>query len=342
MRNLLIILSIAFFGFSCNNQDKRIKKEFPQHIKLTANKKKINEIIKPVNLVIHEDYLIVQNETMPDRPCFFVYSLNSLDFLYSFGEVGESDNDFLSPTIFKNKDKEIFSIFDQRIRDFKSYKISATGASLRNRAKLEEPTKFPIQEATFINDSIFIYLTVDNNIVSYNINTATIVDSLKFDTGIEDDLDTKYNQSLDFFHFSNSHNKIVTAHNFINHISLNQCSDNGKFENKVTDIKNKVTNINSQLRKNIYHYPYIYSTSDLILAQFSGYKFQQLQPFPINLGKRHFDFQMEVYDWNLNPKAILEFDNNILRCEIDEKTKRIITWDPLEDFDHFLVYTYNL
>ncbi|MCY4778305.1 BF3164 family lipoprotein [Sphingobacterium sp. UT-1RO-CII-1] len=341
MRNLLIILFIAIFTHSCNNPDKRIQKDFPEHIKLTATKKIINEIIKPVNLVIHNDYLIIQSETMPERPCFFVYSLSTLDFLYSFGEVGESENEFLSPTIFRNQDRKLFSIFDQRRRDFKSYEISATGASLRSRTRLEEPTQFPIQEASFINDSIFMYLTVDNNIVSYNMNSATIIDSLRFDTGIEDDLDTKYNQSLDFFHFSNSHNKIVTAHNFIDHISLNRCSDDGKFENKVTDIKNKVTDINSQLRKNIYQYPYIYSTSELILAQFSGYKFQQLQPFPINLGKRHFDFQMEVYDWNLNPRAILEFDNNILRCEIDEKSKKIITWDPLEDFEHLLVYTYD-
>lgn len=38
---------------------------------------------------------------------------------------------------------------------------------------------------------------------------------------------------------------------------------------------------------------------------------------------------------------MLEFDSDILRCTIDEKRKKIYTWNLLKDFDYLLCYDMN-
>ena len=344
MHNLVVILVGLLLVSACNDQVRETK-EFPKHIVLTANKKEINEVIKPVNMVIHGNFLIIQNDRIPDAACFYVYTLDSLEYLYSFGSLGGGEEEFVAPRIiYHNSDNALFSVFDQRTRNIKMYDITDEGASLKsNDIRVNEPTGFPLQELAFLNDSILLYLTTDNYLVSYNINAGNIIDSIGFETGIESALGDKYNQTIDFFHFANQNNKIVMGHNFIDKLSLNECRDDGMFEHKLLSLKSNVSNnINGKLYENIYRYIYVNSTSDLIFAQYSGYKFKTLQPFPMNIGKRHFDFLMEVYDWDLNPKALLEFDNDILRCTIDERRKRIITWDPLSDLDHLLVYSYDL
>ena len=64
-----------------------------------------------------------------------------------------------------------------------------------------------------------------------------------------------------------------------------------------------------------------------------------LQPFPINMKGRHFDFYIEVYDWNLAPVARLKFDNDLIKLCIDEERHKIYTWNPMKDFDNILVYS---
>ena len=52
--------------------------------------------------------------------------------------------------------------------------------------------------------------------------------------------------------------------------------------------------------------------------------FANLQPFPINIGLRNFKTLFEVYDWELNEKALVEFDSDIFRCAVDEKERLFI------------------
>lgn len=343
MRNLYLILIGTILLTACNSDETRETKEFPRHITLTANKKKIDQVIKPVNMAIHGDFLIIQNDRIPDSHCFYVYSLESLDFLYSFGSFGESEDEYLAPRISRSVGNEHFAIFDQRTRNINLYNITNESAELVERKNMNEPTKFPLQELSFVNDSVLLYLSVDNKVVSYNLNQESIVDTIQFDTGIESYLGGEYSQSMDFFHFANYGNRIVTGHNFINRITANQSDDRGLFQTNVVSMtKERPNNFNSSLYDNMYHYIYVYASADNVFAQYSGYKFKTLQPFPMNMGKRHFDFLMEVYDWDLKPKALLEFDNNIMTCIIDEERKRIITWDPLEDLNYLLVYDYDL
>ena len=327
---------------ACDNSQIRDKKEFPLHLRLIAEKQEINEIIKPVNITIHNNLLIIQNDRIPGASCFYVYTLDSLEYLYSFGELGGSDEEFVSPLICRDNGSNLFYVFDQRTRKLKSFDITDTGATLKDDIRINESTGRPFQEAVMLNDSILLYLSVDNYIVSYNINAENTIDSIGFETGLNDILGSNYSQSIDFFHFTNYEDKIAIGHNFIDKLTVDACSNDGRFKLGETSIEKFVhRTYASELYDNIYRYVYMYSTSDWIFAQYSGYKFKALQPFPMNTGKRHFDFLMEVYDWNLKPKALLEFDNDFFRCVVDEKRKRIITWDFLNDFDFLLVYDYS-
>ena len=92
---------------------------------------------------------------------------------------------------------------------------------------------------------------------------------------------------------------------------------------------------------NIWYYPYVFATAEYIFAQYYGMQFRRFQRFPINKKENIHSFYFEVYDWNLKPVVLLEFDSDIWRCAIDEKRKIIYTWNDLEDFDYLLVYEYD-
>lgn len=338
---ILLILLLICNNACTNKQDRVVNKDFPKSIKLTSERIEIQEIIRPVGMIIHGDYLIIQNDQISDVPCFNVYSLESLKFLYSFARLGGGVGEFVAPLITQCNNVNLFFVFDQAKRTLTGYNLSDSGAHLSTEKTIQETTGFPLQELSFINDSIFLFLTVNNEIMSYNLNSNTVVDSFTFKSNLEKKMqgDKPYNKALEFFHFSNANSRIVTGHNFINKISTNTCNESGLFEVDEILLNNHTPGmISPTLYDNLYYYLFVEATNDFVFAQYYGYPFKGFQPFPINMGKRHFDSVLEVLDWSLNKKAILEFDSDILRCTIDEKRKKIYTWNPLNDFDYILSY----
>jgi hypothetical protein len=327
---------------SCTDEKIReINEGFPETIKLIAEKKEIREIIRPVEIVIYKDYLIIQNDQIPDVPCFYVYSLDSLNYLYHFARLGGGRGEFAAPLITRCKDAPYFYVFDQAKRKLVGYSLSDSGAQLITENLIQEDSRTPFQELSFISDSVFLFLSQNNEVISYNINKDMMIDTLTFNSDIKDkvDGDREYNKSLDSFHFSNAGEEIVTVHHLINKITTNTCNADGLFENKNISLSAYTRGyMDSHLDNNMCYYLFVESTPNFIFAEYYGYPFLQLQPFPANMGSRHFDFILEVYDWNLDKKAILEFDSEILRCTIDEKRKKIYTWNYLKDFDYLLCY----
>lgn len=344
MYYIYYILFILFLicNSSCSDKQSRIiNEDFPRTVKLISEKKSIQEVIRPVGMVIYNDYLIIQNDQIPEAPCFYVYLLDSMRYLYSFARLGNGGNEFVAPLITQCNEAQYFYVFDQVKRKLVGYNLSNSGAQEVTEALIHESTKFPFQELSFINDSVFLYLSVNNEVISYNINCNMVIDTIAFESDLKNKIqgDKPYNKSLDFFHFSNSGGNIVTGHNFINKITINTCDTTGLFKNRNISLTAFTPNyVSSQLYENMYYYMFVEATSDFIFAQYFGYPFKRLQPFPLNMDSRHFDLTLEVYDWSLKKKAIIEFDNDILRCTIDEKRRKIYTWDPLTDFDYILCY----
>lgn len=77
--NILIVFLLIVL--SCDDSSQRIVNDtFSNKYKLNPIQYKVDEIIKPVDIVILDDYLIIMNEIMPEENIFFVYSLSSFKF----------------------------------------------------------------------------------------------------------------------------------------------------------------------------------------------------------------------------------------------------------------------
>ena len=332
--------SIMLFFISCSNGENReLNEKFPRMIRLKAEKIEIKEIIKPGLILLLDNYLIVQNEYNHSEDCFFVYSLEPFKFLYSFGRLGQGPDEYIAHRLIQNSNGNVLSVFDQSSRYIHNFHITDTEPVLIEKNRIEDNRREPFQELSYLNDSIILLLKYDYTLCSYNINEKIFLDEFNFETDIKKKLGENYKLSLETYHFSNYKDKIVIGHNYINTLSA------GKIENNKFIINNKKltsSGVNQSLYKNSLYYLYTTTTSEHIFAQYYGLPFIQLQPFPINMKKRNFNFYIEVYDWNLNPLVLLEFDSDILRCAIDEKNKTIYTWNPLEDFDYLLVYKYDI
>jgi hypothetical protein len=253
--------------------------------------------------------------------------------------LGNGRDEFVAPLITRGEGSPYFYVFDQAKRKLAGYSLSDSGAQLVTEKLIQEDSRNPFQELFFISDSVFLFLSVNNEVISYNINSDRMIDTLAYSSDSKDKVYGEYNKSLDFFSFSNVGRNIVTGHNFINKITTNTCNVDGLFENKNISLAAYTRDyIDSNLFNNMYYYLFVEATPTFIFAEYYGYPFMQLQTLPINMGSRHFDFILEVYDWNLDKKAILEFDSETLRCTIDEKRKKIYTWNYLKDFDYLLCY----
>jgi hypothetical protein len=332
-------LFILLLLCSCSgNENGKPDKPFPKTIRLEANKIGIKEIIKPVLITVLDTYLVIQNEYIPNHHCFFIYSLEDYKFLYSFGKLGRGPDEYIAPRLIQNSKDNILSVFDQASRWIHNFQITDTEPVLIEKNKIEDARKEPFQELSYLNDSIILLLRHDFELCSYNINESRFLEKFSFETDLKRKLGDSYKPSLESYHFSNYTDQIVIGHRHINKLST------GKIEKYGFSINNKElksTNIGKDIYENISYYPYVTATRDHIFAQYYGFPLRRLQPFPMNVKKRVFNFYLEVYDWSLNPLILLEFDSEILRCTINEKSKTIYTWNPSEDFDYLLVYKYD-
>jgi hypothetical protein len=327
---------------SCENDTSKhvFKTDFPFEYSIIAEKIPIKEILRPVGICILDNYLIIQNDKINNSDCFYVYDAETLKFLFSFGQLGGAGNEYIAPMFTLKNSKNNFSVFDQAKRILYNYHISDSTATLLSDKRIIDKDKFPIQEIYHINDSILVYLTVFNQLISYNLELNKMIDCIEFETGIKDRLNNNYNQSFDFFSFSTAGNHIVTGHNFIDKLSTGILDNNYRFNFKSLSLKKECPYIDTKLYENTMYYMFIESTDSYIFAQYVGRPFIELQPFPINKNKRDFHMLFEVYDWNMNKVALLRLSDNATRCSIDEKRKVLYTWDVLNDFD--FIYKYKL
>ena len=153
-------------------------------------------------------------------------------------------------------------------------------------------------------------------------------------------MSNKYNKSFENFHFSYSEEQIVVGFNFKNKLIWGTVDEEGKITMKEEKL-NFEYELNKSLFDNRYYYMYTTLNPNFLFAQYVGYNFRDLQPFPLNTGGRKFDMLLEIYDRNQKPIALLDLQHDILRCKIDERNSKIYTWNMLEDFNHLIVYDYS-
>lgn len=351
LKYIFLLLSVLL-SYSCVGEKKgRVVNDcFLSVDSIYANKIRINEVFNPVSMVILDDFYVFQNE-YADREngnFFYVYNAEDMSFCYSFGKLGNGGYDFLAPRIVQNNEKNTFSIVDSRTFKLFKYELTADGEKFIENKKIDG-IRYPIQEISFVNDSILLFLVMTNEnliLYSYNYNEEIIIDDVIYDTGFKNRLEGDFLPAFNECRYSNYKNKYSIAFHHINELIVGHVDDNGFFKEKDYQFSNNNFTPDKNRYDNILYYLYTAGDEEFIFAQYYGYKFRELAPFPLNLGRRHFDFLIEVYDWDRNPITLLSLDEDIMRMYIDSKKNKMYAWNPLKDFDYLLEYDicflYNL
>lgn len=341
MKRVNVLILFLLTMLSCVDSSKRVVSEsFPSEHKLTPRKYEINEVIKPVDMVVLDDYLVIMTELIPKEHIFFVYSLSSFEFLYSFANKGHGPKDYIAPEFVQNPSGNSLSVFDQATFKLHKYEIGKDQESFINEHVVEIEDSRPLQEIYYHTDSVIIFSTLDHKIQSYDLNTNELIDSFQFETDLKEKMGNDYNSSFDSFHFAYNDRDLVVGFHYLNKLVWGEVDAAGNItmRERVIDYESVPER---SLYDNIRYYVYVYLSSDFTFAQYSGRLFRELQPFPLNLGTRRFDMLLEMYDRKGNPVALIDLQQDFLRCKIDEKNKKIYTWNFFEDFDHLLVYDYS-
>lgn len=332
-------LIILFGSCNYNHGTNYVTNEFDSIRSIAPKKTHINEVIQPEDIIITDNYVIIQNAFYNEQNLFYVYSSDSLRFLYSFQKRGTGPTEIIAPSLIQNTTNNTIAIIDHSSFKILYYKLNNKKAELCKEDKLIVNTRQPLQEVYFCNDSILLYSTIDNKIQTYNLNSKKIIDSFSFKSNIKALMGNKYNISFDSFHLGYTNGIINVGFHYINNLVRGTVTSDYTIQ-----IRDSIINIpkplNEDIYDNIWYYMYVSMTNDYSFAQFSGYPSRIFQPFPINSGERQFKSSLEVYTHFGKKICLIPINENVLRCKFDEKHKRIFTWNPLEDFDYFI--TYNL
>lgn len=327
--------------FSCDkNQGRILNDNFVQQDSLVATQIPIKEILNPVNMVLLKDYIVIQNEYLADENCFFIYQKGgNYKFLFSFGRLGQGAEEFIAPSIVNNNGGNELSILDNARNVIRKYSITNLSAEKIQEIKLKDIV-YPFQELSYVNDSILLYrIMYQQGNVLYS--TMSVIDSINYESSFKEKMGNKYNSALDVFNFANHKSDFVVTFNYINEIKNGKLNPDFTFNKHYSmDLKadNFTPYMDEALYNNYFYYMFPFMTEKYIYAIYMGREMKQLQPFPINTGKRYFDAYIEVYDKKLNPIRRLKPDNDFMRIFVDEKDRAFYTWNPLEDFNFLLKY----
>ena len=335
----LLTFSLLLFT-ACESSSVRIKNEgFPLDITLQPQKIKIKEILKPGAMIFLDDFLVIQQEYNHGEDCFFIYTSDSMEFCFSFGRLGQSgtDNEFVAPRLMQNCSGNTLVVFDQYSRKMNYYLLDKNNFSLIKQERIMDNSISPLQELSFVNDSIILFTTSQYELCCYNLSTSTFIDILKFDY----DLDAESSAQLQGFHFSNNGNQVNVGFMFFNVLKMGVLDSEYKFVFDNKKIKRDNWNFNQQkIYENPLYYMFTTTTNEFCYSQYMGLPFIEMQPFPLNLKEQNFKWLLEVYDTAQKKVALININQNLSRYTIDKKNRYLISWDLLNDFDY--IYKYDL
>jgi hypothetical protein len=331
MKNILLILSLAILC-SCGASEQRADNKFNISTDESIIQSiKIDQILKPLDMAIGDNYLCILHEEGSDGDQIYVFDAENLNFKYKFARKGSGPKETLALDMVKTLRGDTIDLVDQANYKRLTYLLTDNGPAFLAESTISIPSMGPLEELYWVNDSTLIFNTDMGDLITYNTNQDTIIDQVNLSNNI-DCQDGDYKRKIASFHFSvQNDNVIVGMRNFneIYTIRLNQAS---KFDR--TNIPNlSLDGMNlDDVYDNIAYYAYVNSGHNFILAQFYGLKMKCLQPFPVNLGERIFRYELILLDSQLKP--IKEYIPNvdIVRVFLDEQRQRIYFWDAFDDF----------
>lgn len=326
------ILPVAFF-LSCGKPENAAsnKANFQQSDTINPTITYIEGSSKIIDIVILDDYYIVQNEVEAHHKQLAVYDKASLKYLYSFVTKGHGNNEVMALDMLQTPKGDTLEIIDQAKYKIFKYQIGRGKAKLLGVSFLRIPVIGPLQEIYRKNDSVIVFNTLDGTLRSYNTRRSKpiCIYNVRDSLGISQD-----HMDLANFHFVLHGNKLCLGFRRINALVLGNIKNGGQIE--ISGI-NRVRKKKSESDKRIYYY-YVDMNDNYILAQYMGYTpgfISKVSPFKLFMPK----FEIETYTSNLEPYKHLVTDKSILRCKIERHGCSFYSWDVMSTKSNLLRFS---
>lgn len=290
---------------------------------------------KQIDLVLMDNYYIVQSDVEANHRQLSVYDKSTNKYLYSFAVKGHGKNETIAMDMFQNPIGDTLEIIDQAKYKILKYRIHRDSTEFISERFLKMTNIGPLQEVYRLNDSIIVFNTLDCKLQTYNdlsyktISVYDMCDSL----GIE-----KSKKDLADFHFAYYQNRISLGFRHINSIITGYISNDGKIT--IPNLK-EIRTLAKKTDKDKYYYAFVSMSENYIIAQYMGYSLGFVKKMASNYSLFNPKFEIEVYSKDLKPYKHVITSVDILRCKIVSGENAFYSWNPLDGKENIMIFNLN-
>lgn len=332
--NTAIPLLLMSF-ISCHTGD---KKESVYNIDRTTTQPtvqafEINEVLKPIDMTIGDNFLCILHEEEKSGDQVFVFGADDLDFKYKFARRGSGPQEVLALDMVKKMRGDTLYLIDQAKRKVLTYLLHEDAPEfIEERHLLLPGNRGPLQETFILDDSVLVSNFIDGNLIVYNITEEKVLDQLNM-TSLIRNANSEDGTKLADFNFSIDDNDIYIAFRpFDSLLNLHLDSTYTIKTQDIIPIDNPIQEADGIYDRYNYH-AFVSSGKDYVLTQYYGRKLHDMQPFPFNMNGQNLKYDFILLDNELNPISCFQTNTDILRGFLDEKRHRIYYFEAFEDFD---------
>lgn len=339
---LILVLLVS----SCKHPD-IYTKLFPEQQTLIATRIPINEIIKLGNIYKTKDYFIIRDIQTNAQYNFYVYSLPTFQFLYSFAPIGNGPEEYLMPTVVKNMPDNLFSFRDHTTDKYVSYQLTDSCAVKKEEFHLPGIDGRFFWEINYTGPNQYITKRSNSKLSTrelWNFKQRELLDTLPNTFNLQADFGKDYYTEFDDVWIAACGNKFASAYFFIDRIELGEIRNNKLYATNAigTDHHPKFYLFNQNtwgnkyeynVDNNIVHYEDLNSTESNIYGLHAG--------IPWGDAEEIHSSDIEVYDWQGNPIKRYLLDQNISTFIVDEAHECIYGINPEQCEDAILKFYYK-
>lgn len=331
---LIFIVIISFYTlYSCSSPNNYIafQDNLPQE-KPEILEFQISEILKPIDIAINDNYICILHEEKQQGEQIYVFDADNLEFKYKFARRGLGPEETIALDIVKTLKGDTIDLIDQSNRKKLTYLLTETKPQLIKESHISIPQVGPLQEVYWLSDSILIFNTVEGDIITYNDNENTIIDSINIYsliTGIDDNL----RKQIGTFHYSLLNNEVIVGFRFFKRLLRIPLEDDYIFDfSQAKHFSGNEINADN-FNDNYAFFSYLASNNNFVVAQYYGKTLKSLRPFPFNINGQDLNYDIIIFDSNLNLLHNYDTGMPILRVFLDDKRDRVFFWNTTEDFN---------
>ena len=329
------IVFFALFFFSGCHHYYADKSVFLEIRNLKAEVIRYDELLLANNIILLDDYMILQNGADKVDCFYYVYSYPDIKFLYSFALCGRGADEYMMPSIIKNVSGNRLE-FKDHFRDIiAEYIVADSCAYLIDTTYFKSPDERFFWEINRLSDSLVLTKHQshnDGNTELWDINKGSCLDVVNNTfSHLKKNMGKEYFSIYDDYMLSCNGNKFAIAYYMLDRLELGQIKE-GKIqkncfigENTVPDFYRYGYNEKKDFNidRNIIYYENLYVTNEAVYALYSNKR--------LDVTEREHSNIIEKYSWSGDPLMRYELDYPLAYFVVDERTHSIYGINPSID-----------